>query len=294
MAQRYSLARRLGLASATMIVVSNMIGTGVFTTTGFLAGDLGRPGLILLSWVIGAICALLGAICYSELAVNFPMSGGEYVYLNQAYGATWGFISGWVSLIAGFSAPIAAAAVAFASYVTFFLPVAWRGHRLVLAAFRLTPEQMIALAVIAVFSIWNLFGIGRIARVQNTLTIVKLALIGGFVFAGLLFGHGDWHNFSRTAVRWTGPPLWQQFAVSLFWVYVAYSGCSRIRCGRGQSARKNPAQSIGHRHGCCSGGLHSFERSVSLCSTARVDERHHSRRSPFRLSPFWLPNGGDV
>ncbi len=224
MTQRYSLVRRLGLASATTLVVSNMIGTGVFTTTGFLAGDLGRPGFVLLSWVVGAIFALLGATCYSELAVNFPTSGGEYVYLNQAYGATWGFISGWVSLIAGFSAPIAAAAVAFASYVTFFLPASWHGHRLGLPAFPVGPEQIIALAVVAGFSVWNFFGIRRIAWVQNALTALKLALIGGFVLAGLLFGHGDWQNFSRTAVRWTSAPLWQQFAICLFWIYVAYSG----------------------------------------------------------------------
>jgi len=221
--QQYSLARRLGLASATTLVVSNMIGTGIFTTTGFLAGDLGLPWLVLLSWVVGAICALLGAICYSELAVNFPTSGGEYVYLSRAYGATWGFISGWVSLVAGFSAPIATAALSFASYVTFFFPARQR-HSLASPAFRFGPEQMIAILLVAIFSIWNFFGIHRIARVQNTLTALKLVLIGGFVVSALLFGHGDWQNFSRTAVRWSGTPLWQQFAMSLFWIYVAYSG----------------------------------------------------------------------
>src|SRR5271155_868961 len=94
-----------------------MIGVGIFGTTGFLAGDLGAPKLVLWIWVVGALTALLGAICYSELGINLPSSGGEYVYLTRAYGPTWGFMSGWVSFFAGFSAPIAAAALAFADYL---------------------------------------------------------------------------------------------------------------------------------------------------------------------------------
>ena len=105
-----TLLRRLGVVSATALAVSNMIGTGIFAFTGYLAGDLGSPKLILLIWLTGALCALAGAFCYSELGVNFPSSGGEYVYLTRAFGPTWGFMTGWVSLVAGFSAPIAASA----------------------------------------------------------------------------------------------------------------------------------------------------------------------------------------
>src|SRR3984957_17597906 len=91
------LLRQLGFYSATALVVSNMIGTGIFTTTGFLAGDLGSASLVLWIWVVGAASALIGAFCYSELGINMPSSGGEYVYLTQAYGPTWGFMTGWVS-----------------------------------------------------------------------------------------------------------------------------------------------------------------------------------------------------
>src|ERR1035437_6404522 len=119
---RPSLLRQLGVVSATALVVSNMIGTGIFTTSGFLAGDLGSPKLVLWIWVVGAGCAFLGAICYSELGVNLPSSGGEYVYLTRAFGPTWGFMSGWVSFFAGFSAPIAAAALAFSDYLGYFFP----------------------------------------------------------------------------------------------------------------------------------------------------------------------------
>src|SRR5437773_2362756 len=116
------LLRQLGFVSATALVISNMVGTGIFATTGFMAGDLGDPMLILALWVVGALFALAGALSYSELGINFPSSGGEYVYLTRAYGPTWGFMTGWVSFFAGFSAPIAAAALAFAYYLSYFFP----------------------------------------------------------------------------------------------------------------------------------------------------------------------------
>ena len=71
-----ALLRQLGLVSATALVVSNMIGTGIFTSTGYLAGDLGSVSLVLWIWVVGAVCALCGAFCYSELGINMPSSGG--------------------------------------------------------------------------------------------------------------------------------------------------------------------------------------------------------------------------
>ena len=79
-------------------------------------------------------------------------------------------------------------------------------------------------ALVAVFSLLNFFGIRRIALLQNTLTVLKVALLLAFVLAGLLLGRGDWHHFSQTATRWTTHSVWRQFAVSLFWIYVAYSG----------------------------------------------------------------------
>ena len=78
--------------------------------------------------MVGAVCALAGAFCYSELGINFPSSGGEYVYLTEAYGPTWGFMTGWVSFFAGFSAPIALAALAFSDYLGYFFPALQYRH----------------------------------------------------------------------------------------------------------------------------------------------------------------------
>ena len=224
-----TLVRQLGVVSATALVVSNMIGTGIFTTTGFLAGDLGAPYLILGIWLVGAVVALCGAFCYSELGVNFPSSGGEYVYLSRAYGLTWGFMSGWVSFFAGFSAPIAAAALAFSEYLGYFYPqlqqeqarVIWESSYLTL---RVGGAQYTAAAIIAVFTILNCVGVTRAAKVQNVLTGTKLAVVLAFIVFGILVGTGDWSSFSQPAVRTSTTPLASQFAISLFWVYFGYSG----------------------------------------------------------------------
>jgi basic amino acid/polyamine antiporter, APA family len=223
------LLRQIGLASATALVVSNMVGTGIFTTTGFLAGDLGSPPLILLIWVVGALCALIGAFCYSELGINLPSSGGEYIYLTRAYGPTWGFMSGWVSFFAGFSAPIAAAALAFSDYLGYFFPALKQENAHAFAGsgdwtFRFGGAQLAACTLVAMFTLLNCVGVQRTARVQNALTLLKVTVLAGFVVLGFAFGAGDWNHFSQPAARWTQTPVPAQFAISLFWIYVAYSG----------------------------------------------------------------------
>jgi len=206
-----------------------MIGTGIFTTSGFLAGDLGSPKLVLWIWVVGAIVALCGAFCYSELGVNMPSSGGEYVYLTQAFGPTWGFMTGWVSFFAGFSAPIAAGALAFADYLGHFFPALHEEHAHVLLGSGDWPlsfgaAQMVACALIAVFTIINIFGVMRVARLQNVLTGAKILVLVAFIAMAFTMGNGEWGNFSLNAVRTAKTSLSAQFAISLFWIYFAYSG----------------------------------------------------------------------
>ncbi len=223
------LLRQLGFISATALVISNMVGTGIFATTGFMAGDLGDARLILLAWFVGAVFALCGALSYSELGINFPSSGGEYVYLTRAFGPTWGFMTGWVSFFAGFSAPIALAALAFADYVGYFFPAFKQANAQftlgsVELSLRFGGAQLLASALIAVFTILNCFGIGRAARVQNVLTGTKLVVIISFVLIGFLAGSGDWSHFSQPAVRTSTLSIPVQFMISLLWVMVGYSG----------------------------------------------------------------------
>ena len=223
------LLRQLGLVSAAALVVSNMIGTLIFGSLGFQAGDLGDPKVILLIWVVGAVCALAGAFCYSELGINFPSSGGEYVYLTRAFGPTWGFMTGWVSFFAGFSAPIALAALAFSNYLGFFWPALKTDSASITLGsgaftFKVGGAQLCASALILAFTVINFFGVRRVAALQNVLTATKLIVIGSFILLGLTVGTGNWDHFSQPATRWTTTPIGAQFAISLFWVYVGYSG----------------------------------------------------------------------
>jgi amino acid transporter len=223
------LLRQLGFFSATALVISNMVGTGIFATTGFMAGDLGSARMILACWGVGALFAFAGALSYSELGINFPSSGGEYVYLTHAFGPEWGFMTGWVSFFAGFSAPIAAAALAFSDYLGYFFPSLRQANAALVVgsgafSLRLGAGQLAACGLIAAFTMLNCFGVGRAAKVQNVLTSTKLIVIAGFVLLGFAAGSGSWSHFSEHAVRTSTVSLPAQFIVSLLWVMFGYSG----------------------------------------------------------------------
>jgi APA family basic amino acid/polyamine antiporter len=225
--QRTCLRRELTLVSATALVVSNMIGTGIFTTTGFLAGDLGRPSLVLSVWLVGALVAVAGCLTYAELGINFPRSGGEYVYLREAWGPAWGFLSGWISFFAGFAAPVAAGALAFSEYLGHFLPsLSVEAHqgRVVFGWLHVGNGQLVALGVIAAFTVVNILGLKLASNLQNVLTALKLGVLGTFLALAFTVGHGDWSHFMLAAARTSPHSVSAQFAVSLIFVMFAYSG----------------------------------------------------------------------
>ncbi|HWI17317.1 MAG TPA: amino acid permease [Vicinamibacterales bacterium] len=229
MSQSPALLRQLGVGSATALVVSNMVGSGIFSTSGFLAGDLGTPALFFLIWAVGALVGLAGAFCYAELGVNFPSSGGEYVYLTQGYGPVWGFMSGWASLFAGFSAPIAAAALTVSNYAGYFVP-AFRPENALVSfgpewfRIQLGGAQVLAAILIAALTALNIAGILRAARFQNVMTIVKIVVLVAFVLLAFAAGDGNWSNFTKPIQRESSTPLFAQFAISLCFIYLSYSG----------------------------------------------------------------------
>ena len=114
---------KIGLSTATCIIVANMIGTGVFTSLGFQVVDLQSGFTLLLLWFVGGIFAICGALAYSELGAAMPHSGGEYYYLTRIYHPAVGFLSGWISVTVGFAAPIAAAAMALGAYFSSVFPI---------------------------------------------------------------------------------------------------------------------------------------------------------------------------
>ncbi|NPV05997.1 MAG: amino acid permease [Syntrophaceae bacterium] len=198
-----SSQRSLGLTSATALVVANMIGAGVFTTSGFLLADLGSPLYVLLAWAAGGVQAVLGALCYGALARRIPESGGEYRFLSRALHPAAGYVAGWLSLLVGFSAPLAAAAFAFGTYAK-----PWLGG--------LSPAAAGSI-LIAVFVAVHAYEVRRGALVQNWAVLLKVALIAAFV--AFVFSVGE----APPAEPRQPFPL-AAFGVSLIWISFSYSG----------------------------------------------------------------------
>lgn len=220
------LLRRIGIFSATVLVVSNMVGTGIFTTSGFIMAELGDPAMLMLCWLCGGIFALCGALCYGEFGAKFPHAGGEYVFLRESFGKPMGFLSGWISLIVGFSAPIAAAAIAFSTYFYSGLGLD-PGWNFSVEFFGLTVAGLSAINITAViivvlFSLLHYHSVIAGSRVQNLLTISNIVLIVVFAGAGFAFGNGSVDHF----VPGPDAPGFdaQAFAVSLIFIFFAYSG----------------------------------------------------------------------
>ncbi|MFH0730720.1 MAG: amino acid permease [Pseudomonadota bacterium] len=221
------LSREIGLFSATVLVIANMVGTGIFTTSGFIMAELGNPRALLLCWFCGGLFALCGALCYGELGARFPRAGGEYVFLRESFGKPVGFLSGWISLIVGFSAPIAAAAIAFAGYFfqAFSLPA---GEKIVWGLFGMplitvSPPTVVAIGVICLFTLVHYHSLRMGSRVQNLLTLFKVALVVVFLIAGFCLGHGSFDHL-QTVKALSTPLSAEKFAIALIFVSFAYSG----------------------------------------------------------------------
>jgi APA family basic amino acid/polyamine antiporter len=218
------LTRKLGLFPLTNIVIANMIGAGIFTTSGLLMQDLHNPIIMIALWIVGGAIAICGALSYGELGAAIPRAGGEYAFLSRLYHPTLGFLSGWISFFVGFSAPIAASAIGFVAYMTRAFP-----EILHLGVFESSVEAMIlrkfyAICVIAIFTAIHVRGLEFGANIQNVLTILKVGLIVGLVFAGLAFGQGNWDHFSQGADFNFGFVGWKVIGLSLMWIMFAYSG----------------------------------------------------------------------
>ena len=181
---------------------------------------------MLFCWFVGGIFALCGALCYGELGAMFPRAGGEYVFLRESFGKGMGFLSGWLSLIVGFSAPIAAASIAFATYFFLALPASFSPELTIpffgVNILTISPITILAVAIIIIFSLIHYHSLFLGTRVQNGLTIFKIGLIAVFVIGGLLLGDGSRAHFSEGSD--ISSVFQDKFAISLIFVSFAYSG----------------------------------------------------------------------
>lgn len=189
-----TLARRLGPYDAATIVISNVVGGGIFFIPVMVAGLVPSGWAMLGVWIAGGILAFAGAMAYAELATLRPHAGGEYVYLREAFGPVAAFLTGWTSFVAGFSGAIAAGTVALAEYLGRFVPAA--ADKTPLATLPLpyvplvvTPQTLVAIGAIFTLSVVHLHVSGRF--VHNILAAVKVVAISTFIALGLSIGRGS-------------------------------------------------------------------------------------------------------
>ena len=164
--------RTIALPTATALVIANMVGTGVFTSLGFQVPALPAVLPILTLWIVGGLVSLCGALCYAEVVAMRPRSGGEYHLLREAYHPLAGFLAGWVSLVAGFAAPTALAAMAFGKYM---VRLGCPYH-----------ETLVATVVIVFIVLVHLAHLGVVEKVLGGLTLLKVGLILTFIAGALL------------------------------------------------------------------------------------------------------------
>src|SRR5258708_23515574 len=174
------LVRALGLGSAILFVLGSVIGSGIFLTTGVMALALPSPALIIAAWVMGGVIALSGGLTYAEMGSMFPRSGGGYVYLREAFGPLIAFLYGWAALFVFFSGGIAAVAVGFADYVSYFMPALSSSRVLGSVAtpagtWTLSAAQIVAVTSIAALAAINYVGVRSGNRVNIILTVAKVA-----------------------------------------------------------------------------------------------------------------------
>jgi APA family basic amino acid/polyamine antiporter len=193
-----SLERRLGPWDAAAIVISNVIGVGIFITPGFIATLLPNRAAILGVWALGGVLALFGALAYAELAARQPEAGGEYVYLREAFGGLAAFLTGWTSFVAGFSGAIAAGGVGVAAYLNRLIPGV--GNPAPLAAWHIGPlsitlsiRAIVAIIVILALALVQMRGVGLGRVLQNSLTMLKVIALLLFAAVGFLVTGANGH-----------------------------------------------------------------------------------------------------
>jgi amino acid transporter len=206
---------KIGWKTACTLVISNMVGTGVFTSLGFQLLQVQHPGTIALLWLLGGAFALVGAFTFAELGTHYGQRGGDFIFISEGLHPLLGYLSAWTSLIVGFSAPVAIGAIAMADY---------------LAPLGLSHGKWWTGAIVLLLCLLHSYSLRLSGRLQWATTLFKLALLGWLIALGLLYGPLPGNGLTLTSAspswpRGVGAEVFSSgFAVSLLYVSYAYSG----------------------------------------------------------------------
>ena len=242
-----SLIRGLSLLDSVLLLVSGIIGSSIFLTAKDIAGPLPQPALFLLVWVIGGVVSLFGCVAFAELGSMFPESGGQYVYLREAYGDLVAFLYGWMLFSVANGGTIAALAVAAAAYMGEIVPPISQEHVVfAVAGITFTRAHAVGLVLIVILTYVNVVGLRWGALLQNVSTWTKFVAMAAFVVLGFAIGKGDWSHFQSPGVGLSmGLPARQLISalgVALIAVFWAYDGWVYITWVAGEV--KDPRRNV--------------------------------------------------
>jgi APA family basic amino acid/polyamine antiporter len=224
-----TLVRGLSLLDSVLLLVSGIIGSSIFLTAKDIAGPLPQPMLFLLVWVIGGVISLFGCVAFAELGSMFPESGGQYVYLREAYGDLVAFLYGWMLFSVANGGSIAALSVAAAAYSGQVFPVLSQEHVVFsLVGITVTRAHLFGLLLIAILTYVNVVGLRWGTLLQNLSTWTKFVAMAAFVFLGFAIGKGDWSHFRSRglglAMGVHPTQLISAMGIALIAVFWAYDG----------------------------------------------------------------------
>ncbi len=238
------LKRQLGLITGMFVIIADMVGTGIFMTTGTVLGMTKSAPLVLALWGTGGLVAISGALCYAELAATWPEAGGEYVYLRNIYGRLPAFLTGWISLVVGFSAPVAVSSLVLVQYVNRFLHAVPGAGPSAGLLDREPVQKLLAASLIVFFGTMHTIGVKRGSSLQNLLTAIKILLVLSLIVLGL--SRADWNQAGRITANYepasmTGAGALSQTGLALLVIMYSYSGwnCAAYLGGEIERPGKN-------------------------------------------------------
>jgi len=210
------LKRQLGLTTAILIIIADVIGTGIFMTTGQVLEMTGNALSVIILFGIGGLMAVTGSLCYAELSTMWPEDGGEYIYLNKIYGLLPSFLTGWISLLIGFSLAAAMSAITAVNYISKL-----SSNAMLIGDWY---SKLFAAGIVLFFGIVHLVGVQKGSFVQNILTVLKLLII--FLFISIGFYFINWQHSDRLIMSYDSPGQKSvlEYGAALIIIMYAYSG----------------------------------------------------------------------
>lgn len=220
----------IGWKTATMLVISNMIGTGVFTSLGYQLSEIQNVWSIVFLWVIGGALALIGAFTFAELGTHYNKSGGDYIFVAEGFSPFLGYLSAWTSLIVGFSAPVSIAGLAMEAY---------------LSPFQIPNLRFYIVFTIIIITFFHTFSLRYSSVFQVVTTLLKVLFVFFLMALGIWFAPIE-NNAINTKTSIVVEITKPGFAVSLLYVTYAYTGWNAAAyiVGEIRNPRKNLPRSL--------------------------------------------------